>query len=96
MTETAGVLTAGLTGALLGVVFFAGLWWTVRRALSSAQAALWFSGSFLLRTAIVLAGIYFVSRGDWRRMVGCMVGFLLARTVIKRLTASRAALEGIS
>jgi F1F0 ATPase subunit 2 len=96
MTETAGVLTAALAGALLGLVFFGGLWWTVRRALSSAQTALWFSGSFLLRTAIVLMGIYVVSRGDWRRMAACMAGFLLARAIIKRLTGSRAALEGIS
>jgi F1F0 ATPase subunit 2 len=68
----------------------------VRKALSSGQAALWFSGSFLLRTAIVLGGIYLVSRGDWRRMVGCMVGFLVARMAIKRLTGLRSAIEGTS
>jgi F1F0 ATPase subunit 2 len=96
MNETVGVLAAGLAGILLGVVFFGGLWWTVRRALASGHAALWFSISFLLRTAIVLMGIYLVSHGDWRLMVGCMVGFLLARTIVKKLTASRTALAGAS
>ncbi len=96
MNEIVGVLAAGLAGVLLGGVFFVGLWWTVRKALSSGQAALWFSGSFLLRTAIVLGGIYLVSRGDWRRMVGCMVGFLVARMAIKRLTGLRSAIEGTS
>jgi F1F0 ATPase subunit 2 len=96
MNETVVVLAAGLAGVLLGVIFFAGLWWTVRKALSSGLAALWFSASFLLRTTIVLIGIFFVSRGDWRRMVGCMVGFLLARIFVKRLTGARAPLAGTS
>ena len=73
-----------LAGVLLGAVFFGGFWWTVRRALPSRQAPLWFSGSLLLRTAIVLVGFYLVSHGDWRRMVACVAGFLAARTVVVR------------
>ena len=46
-----------------------------------AGCRLWFSGSFLVRTAIALVGFYFVAQGDWRRMAGCVAGFLLARTV---------------
>ena len=34
-----------LAGALLGSVFFGGLWWTVRRGVLSTQPALWFFGS---------------------------------------------------
>jgi F1F0 ATPase subunit 2 len=86
MSETRGVLTAVLTGMIVGMVFFGGLWWTVRRALASAQAAIWFSGSFLARTAITLTGFYFAAQGDWRRMVGCVAGFLGARMCVVRLT----------
>ncbi len=71
---------------LLGVFFFGGLWWTVRRALSSRQAALWFSGSFLARTAVTLIGFYFAAQGDWRRMAGCVAGFLGGRLFVVRLT----------
>ena len=43
---------------LLGALFFGGLWWTVRKGVSSTQPALWFFGSLLLRTSIALAGFY--------------------------------------
>ena len=86
MNEKTGVLAAALAGMLLGGFFFGGLWWTVRKALSSGQAALWFSGSFLARTAVILAGIYFVAQGDWRRMAGCVAGFLGARLLVIRFT----------
>ena len=38
-----------LAGLVLGAIFFGGLWWTVRKGLSSQQPALWFLGSMLLR-----------------------------------------------
>jgi F1F0 ATPase subunit 2 len=79
-------LAAVLAGAALGAVFFGGLWWTIRRGLSSKLAGLWFSGSFLFRTAIVIAGFYFIAQGDWRRMAGCVAGFLGARVFIVRFT----------
>ena len=86
MSETARVLAAVLAGLLLGVFFFGGLWWTVRKTLSSPQAALWFSGSFLVRTAVTLIGFYFAAQGDWRRMAGCIAGFLGARLLVIRFT----------
>jgi len=86
MSEITGILSAVLAGVLLGVLFFGGLWWTVRKTLSSPLAAFWFSGSFLVRTAIVLLGFYFVAQGDWRRITGCVAGFLGARLFVVRLT----------
>jgi len=86
MTETTEMLAATLAGMLLGVFFFGGLWWTVRRALKSTQAALWFSGSFLARTAVAMTGFYFAAQGDWRRMAGCVAGFLGARLCVIRFT----------
>jgi F1F0 ATPase subunit 2 len=86
MSETTRILAAVLAGMLLGVFFFGGLWWTVRRALSSRQPALWFSGSFLARTAVTLIGFYFVAQGDWRSITGCVAGFLGARLLVMRFT----------
>ncbi len=73
-------------GVLLGAVFFGGLWWTIQRAVLSPHPALWFLLSLLLRTAITLTGFYFVSRRDWRSMLACLVGFLLARVAVSRFT----------
>ncbi len=73
-------------GGLLGVVFFGGLLWTVRRGTTSSQPGLWFSVSLLVRTAIVLAGFYAVSTDHWQRMLLCLVGFTIARPVVERVT----------
>ena len=86
MNETTRILWAALAGILLGMLFFGGLWWTVRKTLSSPQAGLWFSGSFLVRTAVTLIGFYFAAQGDWRRIAACVAGFLSARLLVVRLT----------
>jgi F1F0 ATPase subunit 2 len=77
------VLAAGL---LLGAFFFGGLWWTVRKGASSKSPALWFAGSMLLRTSMVLAGFYFIGRAHWERLVVCLLGFIIARVIVMRLT----------
>ena len=86
MNEPLPLLLAGAVGLLLGAIFFGGLWWTVRKGLSSRQPALWFFGSMLLRMGIALAGFYFVGRGDWRRLLACLLGFVVARFVVTWLT----------
>ena len=75
-----------MAGLLLGAIFFGGLWWTVRKGISSKSPALWFLGSMVLRTGIVLAGFYFVGQGDWHRLVVCLLGFIIARIIVMRLT----------
>ena len=86
MTEALSLVLALVTGGLLGAIFFGGLWWTVRKGFSSKQPALWFFGSLLLRTSIALAGIYLVGRGHWERLLVCLLGFVMARHVVMRLT----------
>jgi F1F0 ATPase subunit 2 len=75
-----------MAGLLLGAIFFGGLWWTVRKGISSKSPAFWFLGSMLLRMSIVLAGFYFIGRGDWQRLVVCLLGFIIARIIVMRLT----------
>jgi F1F0 ATPase subunit 2 len=82
-----------LTGALvwavgvgLGAMFFGGLWWTVRKGAASAQPALWFLGSLLLRMSLTMVGFYFASNGRWERLLLCLLGFLMARLVVTWLT----------
>jgi F1F0 ATPase subunit 2 len=88
MREALLLVLALLGGVALGIVFFGGLWWTVQRGVSSKQPALWFFGSLMVRTAIVVAGFYFVMHGDWRRLVASLFGFILARLSIVRLTST--------
>ena len=81
------VLTAALlAGVALGAVFFGGLWWTVRRGAVSSTPIRWFLGSFVVRTATVLAGFYAVGAGQPVRLGVCMLGFLLGRALVLRMT----------
>ena len=86
MNETLMLAMAGAAGVVLGVVFFSGLWWTVRQGVSSPRPALWFVGSMLLRTGVVLAGFHFVGGGQWPRLLVCLLGFVLARSLVMWLT----------
>jgi F1F0 ATPase subunit 2 len=79
MNEMAILTLSLLAGAVLGTIFFGGLWWTIRVGLGSKSPAIWFLGSFGLRTAAVLVGFYFVLHGDWRNSLACLLGFLAAR-----------------
>ncbi len=86
MNEILVLALALAAGLLLGAFFFGGLWWTVIRGVSSTRPAVWFFGSMLLRTGVTLAGFYIVGRDDWQQWVVCLLGFVLARLVVKRLT----------
>lgn len=86
MSEKSDLILAVLAGLLIGAIFFGGLWWTIQKGFSSPHPAIWFTGSLLLRTAITVTGFYFISRGDWRRLVASLLGFILARMIVMRLT----------
>jgi len=86
MSEAPMLVLAGVVGGLLGVLFYGGLWWTVQKGAVSEQPALWFFGSLMLRMGIVLTGFYLVSGGQWERLVLSLVGFVMARIVVTRLT----------
>ena len=94
MTDLPDLALPFLAGALLGALFFAGLWWTVQKGMASETPALWFIGSLLLRTIVLLAGFYLVSQGHWSRLVACLVGFLLARFVLVKRLVREPAEEG--
>ncbi len=89
MNETLSLVLAGLAGVLLGGIFFGGLWWSVRRGMASGYPALWFVGSFVLRTAITLAGFYVVAGDDWLRLLLCLLGFMLARSGVSWLASTK-------
>ena len=86
MTEALNPVLATVAGVLLGVMFFGGLWWTVRKGSSSQQPALWFFCSLLLRTSTALVGFYLVACGHWERLLVCLLGFVMARHIVIRLT----------
>ena len=79
-------LLAGTAGGALGVMFFGGLWWTVRKGAASRHPVRWFLGSLLLRMGLTMTGFYAVSGGQWEHMLLCLLGFVMARPLVIWLT----------
>ncbi len=71
-------------GVLLGLFFFTGLWWTVRKLESAKSVALLFFSSMLVRTSVVILGFYFIVGEDWQHLTAGLVGFIMARIIITR------------
>ena len=86
MNNVLFLVLALVAGLVLGAIFFGGLWWTVRKGVLSKSPAFWFIGSLLVRMSVVLAGFYWVGRGDWLRLVACLLGFVIARFAVMRTT----------
>ena len=89
--ETLTLILVFVTGSFLGAIFFGGLWWTIRKGVLSKHPVLWFFGSLLLRTGIVLTGFYFIARGHWERILLCLLGFVTARLIVMWLTRRKSA-----
>ncbi|TWU46870.1 ATP synthase subunit I [Rubripirellula reticaptiva] len=91
MNETLLLLTllAAVAGVLIGMIFFGGLWWTVNKGMTSRYAAFWFTGSLILRVGVALAGFYCIGHNNWQMMLACLLGFVIARVVVMRLTGPR-------
>ena len=83
MIETLAAVAALMTGVLIGIFFFGGLWWTVRRSLFSKSPAVWFLGSLAVRTAFTLGAFYALLRWtDWRSLVAALAGFMGGRYLV--------------
>jgi F1F0 ATPase subunit 2 len=88
MTETLTLYLSGVGGLALGAFFFGGLWWTVRKGIASPRPALWFLGSLLVRTSVVMAGFYYIGQSNWQRLMASLAGFIVARFAVSRVTRS--------
>lgn len=83
MNSIVGYVLAFAAGLALGYIFFAGLWFTVRRLPSARRPWLWISLSLFLRFGISLAGFYLIARGGhWIRVLFCLAGFIAVRLVM--------------
>ena len=84
--EMAALTLVFFTGVAIGAVFFGGLWWTVFKGVRTRRAALQFLISFLFRTTFVLIAFYLVGTAHLDRLAACLLGFVLGRVLIVRLT----------
>ena len=86
MIEGLGWLLAVLGGAALGLFYYAGLWFTLRRLPEQTHPALWVFGSFILRLAVSMAGFYVILGPDRHlpRLGVALLAFIVARVLLTR------------
>jgi F1F0 ATPase subunit 2 len=77
-----------IAGIALGLLFFGGLWFTVKKITTAKKPSLLFLGSFFLRFGITIFGFYFFSSGRWQSFLVCLLGFITARVLIIHITKS--------
>ncbi|MGD8783354.1 MAG: ATP synthase subunit I [Thioalkalispiraceae bacterium] len=72
-----------IAGSLIGLVFYLGLWLTVRKLQQVRHPALLMLASLLLRFAFALAGFYLIAHyGGWQQLLVAVVGFTLIRIIL--------------
>ena len=89
MSDLVTIAWVFVAGILLGILFFGGLWLTVKKALRSRIAVLWFLGSLILRLSIAFIGFYYIASGDWKRLLLALLGFVIARFIVMQYTKNR-------
>lgn len=86
MTDPLWLAVAFAAGLALGLLYFFGLWLTVRGLPRTGHPALLLSASLLGRTAAVLAGFYLLSGGGWPALTAAVAGFIAGRMLVIRGT----------
>jgi len=73
-----------LAGFGLGVLFFGGLWLTVRSLPTARHPAGLALASFWGRAVVVMTGLLLVMDGLWQRALAGLLGFVIARVAVSR------------
>ncbi|HAJ32846.1 MAG TPA: ATP synthase subunit I [Candidatus Atribacteria bacterium] len=74
-----------LVGLGLGLLYFGGLWLTIKNMNQVRSPIVLTLGSFILRTgAVFLVLIYVARQGDWFNIFILLVGFIVSRIFLSR------------
>jgi len=81
--EALQLIVGFCVGALAGIFYFGGLWFTLRRLPRARHPIVLALGSLVLRTGIaVTVFVLMVRGGRWQRLLLCVAGFVVARLVL--------------
>ena len=69
-------------GIILGAVFFGGLYLTVRRLNEVKNPSALFVISFMVRMAVLLGGLFYVSRWGYRGVLLALLGMIATRYIM--------------
>ena len=72
-------------GMLLGAIYLAVLWLSVRRLARVRHPGLLMVAGYILRMLLLIGGLYLLGDGQWQSFVAALAGFILVRTLVLRL-----------
>ncbi|MDH5258050.1 MAG: ATP synthase subunit I [Gammaproteobacteria bacterium] len=84
MMETVSWIVMFFAGGMLGLFYFGGLWFFVKKINSWKYPALAMSLSMLIRLVVTVAGFYWLTGGQWLKLVMTLTGFLVIRLILVR------------
>ncbi|MHB9111826.1 MAG: N-ATPase subunit AtpR [Thermoleophilia bacterium] len=85
MTVLIDMILPIFAGLALGLLYFGGLWLTLRRLASAKQPAFLVLGSYLGRLALCLAGFVIIARtSGLQGILICTVAFITVRMIMVR------------
>ncbi len=81
-----GLLAIGVLawGMLLGLMYFGGLWLTVRRLTDVKHQAIWVLGSLAIRNVLAVIGFFPVVKQGWQYALICLAGVITVRFILVR------------
>jgi F1F0 ATPase subunit 2 len=86
MTITlSNILLPLITGVIIGLLYFAGLWQTVERLNDSPRPYRLLALSYTGRMAMATGGFYLILVNGWVQLAAALAGFLMARTVLMKI-----------
>jgi len=88
--QSVPILLAGAAGLGLGLIYFGGLWLTIRQLPHTRSPLAMLLVSLILRSVILMLGFYLVMGTHWERAIACLVGVMLVRmSLMSRLRPER-------
>ncbi len=78
-----------VVGLAMGVLFFGGLWLTVKKAVTATNPALVIFASFICRMGIIMIGFYLVGKNNWQHLLIALFGFIIARLLVIHFTKAK-------
>ena len=84
MLSLTSIVISLILGGLIGWVYFAGLWETVRRLPDANRPYGLMILSFAARSMFALSGFYILTDGRWERATAALIGFFIMRMILVR------------
>lgn len=82
------ILIGIASGVLLSLIYFGGLWYTLKQMEHWRRPWILVTVSFLIRNALVLTAFYFLIIQHWSTLVAAFIAFLITRQVVIHRTGN--------